>query len=113
MTADARWREWARQLVDKPIADQERELLSTDEANRAIVRGIIAELSGATARDPQWEALRRAYAAAAARTKNGQPTQLQVAQEMGFDTEQPVRNALRTRGITDWRSARDRLASQG
>jgi hypothetical protein len=44
MTAEDYWRDWARRLMDLPASDREKELQATDEANRNIVRGLIAEL---------------------------------------------------------------------
>ena len=59
---------------------------------------------------PEWLAIVRAYRSCQ-RPESRRPSQLQVANVMGFDTEQPLRDRLRRIGIADWRAVHARVAA--
>jgi hypothetical protein len=48
--------------------------------------------------DREWRQIVEAYR----RCVDPRPKEIDVAQEMGFSTEQPLRDRLRPRGITRW-----------
>ena len=75
------------------------------ESARRLLDAQLGELPPAEpSPDPEWDAFVRAYGRAGARQRNGRPTMLETALEMGDDTEKPLRRMLHARGITDYRS---------
>lgn len=58
--------------------------------------------------DHEWRQIVEAYRA----TGKLRPKQIEVAQSLGFDTEQPVRDRLRERGIGHWRKVHAVIARE-
>ena len=58
--------------------------------------------------EPEWLAIVKAYRACG----EARPSQIHVAQVMGFDTEQPLRDRLRGLGIRHWRAVHPLIAAE-
>jgi hypothetical protein len=58
--------------------------------------------------EPEWLAVVKAYQSC----ESARPSQLDVARQLGFDTEQPLRDRLRPLGITNWRAVHALIAAR-
>jgi hypothetical protein len=58
--------------------------------------------------DHEWQQIVAAYRAIG----KLRPKQIEVAQQLGYDTEQPLRDRLRARGIPSWRKVHAAIARE-
>ena len=74
----------------------------------ATIRGIEGVAPAAVPNGPEWMAIVKAYRA----TKLERPSQLLVAEKMGFVTEEPLRTRLRALGVKKWHAVHALVAAE-
>jgi hypothetical protein len=80
-----------------------RRMFDPEGPRRALIRIGEEERERKRAASPEWAAIEAAYLAVLEDHPNDRPKQLAVAGKLGYSTEQPLRDRLRSLGIDNWR----------